>query len=97
MKATDPAGTGDLAVGIEARHGSAIRVLDDPIDLGLDAGVAEHPPAGDTVEREDAKGRSGIQGGKRVLTRGISRLENTSGVPLPEPGEASLRNLGNAH
>src|SRR3954468_21364518 len=59
VEAADAAGAGDLAVGVEARHGRAAGVLGDACHLGLDAAVvAEDAAAGDAVEGEDADRRT---------------------------------------
>src|SRR5215469_2142879 len=52
VEATDTVRASDLAVGVEARHGSAAGVLADALHLGANALVAEHAAPRDAVERE---------------------------------------------
>src|SRR3954454_9387895 len=96
VEAGDAASARDLAVGVEPGDRGLPALLGDPADLVLDALVAEHSPAGDAVEGEQAEGRAPVERGERVLAGPVGGLENRSRVALHRPDEAALRDLRDA-
>src|ERR1700693_6209989 len=93
MESADPANASDLAVGVEAGDGRALRVRTDPLDLLANPVIAEDSAARDAVEGEETEWRASRQTVDRLRARGSGGLQNRIGVALHDPCEAALGNL----
>src|ERR687888_584794 len=89
-------GPGDLAVGVEAGDRCAAGAGRHPVDLGLDALLAEDAPPGDAVEHQHADGRAAVEGQERVTAGGVGGVEHRGVVPLHQPHQRPLRDFGDA-
>src|SRR6202166_143056 len=96
VKSADAANARDLAVGVEAGNGRALRERPDPLDLLANSGVTEDTAPRDAVEREKTERRLSRQPVDRLRARGGGGLQDRIGVAFHDPCQAALRNLGDA-
>src|SRR6202035_2751020 len=96
VESADSANASDLAIGVKAGDGRALRVRADPLDLLANPAVPEDATARDAVEGEEAQRRVSRQTVDRLRACGGGGLQNRIGVALHDPCEATLRHLGDA-
>src|SRR5437899_1490796 len=96
VEAADPSRTSDLAVGIEPCDGRSASRRREPVDLGSDPPISEHPAPCDAVEGQYAQRRASVEPGERVTAGGVGRLQHGFGVALHDPDQPALRDLRDA-